>query len=182
MANPQNMGELRMPTHRHRRQFECGEMLRMWIKYKQENGRKVLTAPPFQSFGCETAIAVASLATGMIKGKTAEEALAMKTEETGPATSPAAPMENSLRAACRGALHSALDPAAACSKPTAAEPEAGAVPRRCSIILPNLARGREDPFLNPEESLRTRPARAWRRTASSSPAPLPNRHYARMRC
>src|SRR5688572_13029854 len=82
MRNPQNMGELpnadAMGTVGN---SECGEMLRLWIKYKEEKGRKVIDHATFQSFGCETAIAVASLATELIRGKTPEEALALKTEE-----------------------------------------------------------------------------------------------------
>src|SRR6476661_3073820 len=60
---------------------DCGDMLRMWIKFREEGGKKVIDRATFQTFGCETAIAVASLATELIRGKTAEEALALKTEE-----------------------------------------------------------------------------------------------------
>jgi len=82
MANPQNMGELpNADAVGTVGNSECGEMLRMWIKYKEERGKKVIDKATFQSFGCETAIAVASLATELIKGKTAEEALSLKTNE-----------------------------------------------------------------------------------------------------
>ena len=56
---------------------ECGEMLRLWVKYKEQDGEKVIDKASFQSFGCETAIAVASLATELIQGKTAAEAMEM---------------------------------------------------------------------------------------------------------
>ena len=60
MAHPQNLGELpdadAVGTVGN---SECGELLRMWIKYKEERGRKVIDKATFQSFGCETAIAVA---------------------------------------------------------------------------------------------------------------------------
>src|SRR2546425_6711872 len=82
LRHPQNLGELEnadaVGTVGN---AECGEMLRLWIKFKEEKGRKVIDRATFQSFGCETAIAVASLATELIRGKTAEEALALKTEE-----------------------------------------------------------------------------------------------------
>ena len=43
MAHPQNMGELpNADAVGTVGNSECGEMLRMWIKYKQENGRKVI--------------------------------------------------------------------------------------------------------------------------------------------
>ena len=31
---------------------ECGEMLRMWVKYKEQDGEKVIDKASFQSFGC----------------------------------------------------------------------------------------------------------------------------------
>ncbi|HAV63854.1 MAG TPA: FeS assembly protein, partial [Verrucomicrobiales bacterium] len=62
MADPQNLGEMpdadAVGTVGN---SDCGEMLRMWVKYREENGRKVIDKATFQSFGCETAIAVASL-------------------------------------------------------------------------------------------------------------------------
>src|ERR1700675_1580517 len=80
LANPQNLGELAdadaVGTVGN---SDCGEMLRMWVKFKQQDGKRVIDRATFQSFGCETAIAVASLATELIRGKTAEEALALKT-------------------------------------------------------------------------------------------------------
>src|SRR6266511_343457 len=82
LQNPKNMGELdsadAVGTVGN---AGCGEMLRMWIKFKEQNGRKIIDKATFQSFGCETAIAVASLATELIRGKTAEEALSLKTDE-----------------------------------------------------------------------------------------------------
>src|SRR5258705_10577565 len=82
IRNPQNMGELTgadaVGTVGN---SDCGEMLRMWVKFKDEKGKKVIDRATFQSFGCETAIAVASLATELIRGKTAEEALALNSEE-----------------------------------------------------------------------------------------------------
>ena len=82
MRNPQNLGELpEADSVGTVGNSQCGEMLRMWIKYKEERGKKVIDKATFQSFGCETAIAVASLATELIKGKTAEEALLLGTND-----------------------------------------------------------------------------------------------------
>ena len=54
-----------------------------WDKYKKDeaSGKEVIDKATFQSFGCETAIAVASLATEMIQGKSRDEVLALKGEE-----------------------------------------------------------------------------------------------------
>ena len=106
LANPQNMGEManadRVGTVGN---ADCGEMLRLWVKFKEQNGRQVIDRASFQSFGCETAIAVASLATELIRGKTAEEALALKTGELAGELGPLPPMK-----IVEGALRSALEP------------------------------------------------------------------------
>lgn len=127
IANPQNMGEMpdadAIGTVGN---SECGEMLRMWVKFKEESGKKVIDKATFQSFGCETAIAVASLATDLIKGKTAEEALALKPEELAGELGPLPPMKIHCSELVEGALRSALSakaPAASSNQPsTPAQP------------------------------------------------------------
>ena len=89
---------------------ECGEMLRMWVKYKEQDGEKVIDKASFQSFGCETAIAVASLATELIKGKTAAEAIELKPEELSGELGPLPPMKIHCAELVQGALRSALSP------------------------------------------------------------------------
>lgn len=85
----------------------CGDMLRMWIKYKIEKGQKIIDKATFQSFGCETAIAAASLATEIIRGKTPEEAADLSGTELAADLGPLPPtkihctqlVEDALRAA-----------------------------------------------------------------------------------
>jgi NifU-like protein involved in Fe-S cluster formation len=89
---------------------ECGEMLRMWVKYKEQDGEKIIDKASFQSFGCETAIAVASLATELIKGKTADEAIELKPEELSGELGPLPPMKIHCAELVQGALRSALSP------------------------------------------------------------------------
>ncbi len=124
LANPQNMGELaNADAIGTVGNSDCGEMLRMWVKFKEDKGRKVIDRATFQSFGCETAIAVASLATELIRGKTAEEALALKTEELSGELGPLPPMKIHCAQLVEGALRSALSPQAeSCPKPVAATP------------------------------------------------------------
>src|SRR5882762_4064196 len=111
MRNPQNMGEMdgadAIGTVGN---SDCGEMLRVWIKYREERGKKVIDRATFQSFGCDTAIAVASLATELIRGKTAEEALSLKTEELAGELGPLPPMKIHCAQLVEGALRSALKP------------------------------------------------------------------------
>jgi nitrogen fixation protein NifU and related proteins len=111
IANPQNMGELaNADAVGTVGNSDCGEMLRMWVKFKDENGKKIIDRATFQSFGCETAIAVASLATELIRGKTAEEALSLKTEELAGELGPLPPMKIHCAQLVEGALRSALEP------------------------------------------------------------------------
>src|SRR5882672_12875197 len=111
LANPQNMGEMAgADSIGTVGNADCGEMLRLWVKFKEHNGKKVIDRATFQSFGCETAIAVASLATELIRGKTAEEALALKTEELAGELGPLPPMKIHCAQLVEGALRSALVP------------------------------------------------------------------------
>lgn len=141
MLNPQNMGELAgadgIGTVGN---SECGEMLRMWVKFKDENGKRVIDRATFQSFGCETAIAVASLATELIRGKTAEEALAMKTEDLAGELGPLPPMKIHCAQLVEGALRSALEPQNAAEKTPLATP---AAPAANSNLLDNFTKPRE---------------------------------------
>jgi nitrogen fixation protein NifU and related proteins len=128
IRDPQNLGELAdadaVGTVGN---SDCGEMLRLWVKFKQENGKKVIDRATFQSFGCETAIAVASLATQLIRGKTPEEALAMKTEELAGELGPLPPMKIHCAQLVEGALRSALesDPAPAKGAAQTTQPQSG---------------------------------------------------------
>src|SRR5438034_3925845 len=119
LANPQNMGELaNADAVGTVGNADCGEMRRLWVKFKQQDGRKIIDRATFQSFGCETAIAVASLATELIRGKTPQEALELKTEELAGELGPLPPMKIHCAQLVEGALRSALGPEGAKTKPT----------------------------------------------------------------
>src|SRR6187455_477391 len=78
VKNPKNLGEMENADSVGTvGSADCGDMLRMWVKFKQKDGKRVIDRATFQTFGCETAIAVASVATELIAGKTVEEALSM---------------------------------------------------------------------------------------------------------
>lgn len=126
MRNPQNMGELaNADAVGTVGNSDCGEMLRMWVKFKEQNGKKVIERATFQSFGCETAIAVASLATELIRGKTADEALSLKTEELAGELGPLPPMKIHCAQLVEGALRSALEPESAKTNEPVAPQAAG---------------------------------------------------------
>ena len=89
---------------------DCGDMLRMWIKFKEQNGKKVIDRATFQTFGCETAIAVASVATELISGKTIDEALSLSGSELSAPLGALPPMKIHCAQLVEGALRSALAP------------------------------------------------------------------------
>ena len=109
VKNPRNLGEMEnadavgtvgSP--------DCGDMLRMWIKFKEEGGRKIIDRASFQSFGCQTAIAVASVATEMLAGKTIEEATRMSGAELAAPLGALPPVRIHCAQLVEGALRNAL--------------------------------------------------------------------------
>lgn len=109
VKNPRNLGEMEnadavgtvgSP--------DCGDMLRMWIKFKEQDGRKVIDRASFQSFGCQTAIAVASVATELLAGKTVDEARAMSGEELAAPLGALPPVRIHCAQLVEGALRDAL--------------------------------------------------------------------------
>lgn len=123
IRNPKNLGEMQgadavgtvgSP--------DCGDMLRMWVKFKEENGKKVIDRATFQTFGCETAIAVASVATDLIAGKTVEEALTLSGTELAAPLGALPPMKIHCAQLVEGALRSALAPQDKATEPSAPAP------------------------------------------------------------
>jgi nitrogen fixation NifU-like protein len=109
IKNPRNLGEMKdadaVGTVGN---ADCGDMLRMWIKFKEENGRKVIDRATFQSFGCQTAIAVASVATEMLVGKTVAEAKSISGQELAAPLGPLPPVKIHCAQLVEGALRNAL--------------------------------------------------------------------------
>lgn len=110
ITNPQNLGEMSdADSVGTVGSPECGDMVRMWLKFKEENGRKTIDRASFQSFGCQTAIAVASMATEMLKGKTIDEARELSAEQMSGELGPLPPMKIHCGQLVEGALKNALN-------------------------------------------------------------------------
>jgi len=110
LAQPQNVGE--MPdadTVGTVGSADCGDMLRMWLKFTEKDGKKVIDRASFQAFGCQTAIAVASMATELLKGKTPDEARNLKPNDLSGDLGPLPPMKIHCGQLVEEALKSALD-------------------------------------------------------------------------
>lgn len=58
---------------------ECGDVMKLQVKVNPVTG--IIEDAKFKTFGCGSAIASSSLATEMLKGKTVDEALAIKNTE-----------------------------------------------------------------------------------------------------
>ena len=115
---------------------DCGDMLRMWIQFRDEGGKKVIDRATFQTFGCETAIAVASLATQLIQGKTPEEALAMDSEALSAPLGPLPPMRIHCAQLVEGALRQALSGVPA---PKAAVPSPANAPVNAPTLMDSFS-------------------------------------------
>jgi len=146
IKNPQNLGEMdNADAIGTVGSPDCGDMLRMWVKFKEENGRKVIDRATFQTFGCQTAIAVASVATEMLAGKTVDEAMSMSGQELAAPLGPLPPVkihcaqlvEGALRSALEGQIPGEVAPAASApAVPTLFDSFASpAPPRKLKIIL-----------------------------------------------
>jgi nitrogen fixation NifU-like protein len=138
LQNPQNVGEMDGADAVGTVGSEnCGDMLRMWVKFKEENGRKIIDKATFQTFGCQTAIAVASVATELIRGKTSAEALAMSGEELAAPLGSLPPMKIHCAQLVEGALKNALtgetSPAPAPMAPTLMDQFSG--PQQVKVVL-----------------------------------------------
>jgi nitrogen fixation protein NifU and related proteins len=109
VQDPQNLGEMPDADAVGTVGSEnCGDMLRMWVKFKEDDGRRIIDKATFQAFGCQTAIAVASVATELIRGKTPAEALALSGEELASPLGPLPPMKIHCAQLVEGALKNAL--------------------------------------------------------------------------
>ncbi len=135
ISNPRNLGEMTdadavgtvgSP--------ECGDMVRMWLKFTEKDGQKVIDRASFQSFGCQTAIAVASMATEMLKGRTVAEARLLSAAEMSTPLGPLPPMKIHCGQMVEGALKAALEAGA----PAAAAPATTAIPARLGHLAESL--------------------------------------------
>ena len=110
LANPQNQGEMDdADSVGTVGSPDCGDMMRMWLKFSEKDGKKIIDRASFQAFGCQTAIAVASIATQLLIGKTAEEARHLSAQDLAGDLGTLPPMKIHCGQLVEGALRNALD-------------------------------------------------------------------------
>ena len=66
MKDADAIGEFGNPT--------CGDLMHIYIKVNESDGKEVIEDISFQTFGCAAAIATSSMVTELAKGRTLEEA------------------------------------------------------------------------------------------------------------
>ena len=97
MPDADGMGELGNPI--------CGDAMKIYIKVKDN---KIVDAK-FQTFGCGAAIAVSSMVTEMVKGKTLEQALAISKEAVADALDGLPAQKHHCSNLGADALHKAIE-------------------------------------------------------------------------
>ena len=140
VAKPKNLGEMSDADAVGTVGSEgCGDMLRMWVKFRQDaQGRKVIDRATFQTFGCETAIAVASVATELVAGKTVAEALDLSGADLASSLGALPPMKIHCAQLVEGALRSALEGGSAEAVPVGGQPEQQPLPAAPPEASPTL--------------------------------------------
>lgn len=74
--NPRNMGEMEdADAIGEEGNPVCGDLMYIYIKVEEEDGKEIISDISFQTFGCAAAIATSSMITELAKGKTLDEAL-----------------------------------------------------------------------------------------------------------
>ena len=82
----------------------CGDVLRLYIKVENE----IIVDAKFKTFGCAAAIAVSSMVTELVKGKTVEEALQFSNKAVAEALGGLPPQKMHCSLLAEQALRSAL--------------------------------------------------------------------------
>ncbi len=105
-TNPRNVGEISDADGTGTKGNPvCGDVMKIFIKVKDN---KIVDAK-FQTFGCGAAIAVSSIITEMVKGKTLDEALEISKEIVAEELGGLPPQKMHCSNLGADALHQAID-------------------------------------------------------------------------
>jgi len=74
--NPRNMGEMKdADSIGEKGNAVCGDLMYIYIKVEERDGKEIISDISFQTFGCAAAIATSSVMTELAKDKTLDEAM-----------------------------------------------------------------------------------------------------------
>jgi nitrogen fixation NifU-like protein len=80
--NPKNLGSMKdADAEGEAGSLACGDVMRIYLKIKEKDNKKIISDIKGEVFGCLVAIANTSMLTTMVKGKSLEEALKIDKEE-----------------------------------------------------------------------------------------------------
>ncbi len=80
--NPKNLGEIKNADGIGKiGNPVCGDIIHVYIKVENKNGKEILKDIKFKTFGCAAAIATSSMVTQIAKGKTLKDAEKIKYED-----------------------------------------------------------------------------------------------------
>ena len=82
----------------------CGDIMKVYIKVDDN----IITDVKFKTFGCGAAIATSSISTELIKGRTVEEALALKNGDVVEQLDGLPPVKNHCSLLAEEAIHEAV--------------------------------------------------------------------------
>ncbi len=101
MENPDGVGTVGNPV--------CGDVMRLFIKVGQKDGKEIIKDVKFQTLGCGAAIATSSIATEMIKGKPLSEAMKLTNQAITEALGGLPPVKRHCSVLAAEAVKKAID-------------------------------------------------------------------------
>ena len=108
--NPRNMGEMKDPSAVGEvGNPVCGDVMYIYIKVKEEDGKEIIDDISFQTFGCGAAIATSSMVTEMAKGKTLKKALEITRNDVADALDGLPPIKMHCSNLAADGLHDAIN-------------------------------------------------------------------------
>ncbi len=107
--HPRNMGQMRAADGIGRVGNPiCGDVMQMFIKIREQDGKEIISDIKFQTFGCVAAIATSSMTTELVKGKTLDEALKIGRSDVARALKGLPPIKMHCSNLASEALHAAI--------------------------------------------------------------------------
>ncbi len=107
--NPRNMGEMKdADSVGEVGDPICGDLIYIYIKVNEQNGKEMIEDISFQTFGCAAAIATSSMVTELAKGKTLDEALEITRGDVADSLDGLPPIKMHCSNLAADALHAAI--------------------------------------------------------------------------
>lgn len=107
--NPRNVGEIKDASGIGQVGNEtCGDIMKMFIKVENKDGKETISDIKFQTFGCGAAVATSSIVTEMMTGKTVDEAEKLTNDKVAKELGGLPPIKMHCSNLAANALHAAI--------------------------------------------------------------------------